>query len=424
MSNKILDQYGNPLVKADMSNGAITVDMLNGSSKTMTEDKALKLETVYTCIRDKSETVGQLPLKLYRTSRDDGLSTQVKMGRTHRIFTKKPCDYLTMQGFLEMLVASLETKGAFYAYKEKNDRGTVMSIIPFKNQDNVRPAMDLNGNVYYTYTTNDGKIRDPYRTEDLLRINLFTLDGYTSVSPIAYNAQLLGTTYAQEDSYKELQEEGITSQIALATDNVFNTQESIERLKNDWGDSRGSKGVKKIPILENGLKVVNLKLSPNDADLLNHRAFSVNRICRIFRVPPEIAGIVENKTGASMTEVNEAYMNRAINPILVKVEAALNELLPDDLFIRFDRKAFYAGSPWKMVEAVERELKGGLSTVNEGRVDLGRDPVDGGDVFAVDSNNVTYGTWEELKEIQAQIYRQERGNSQPKPAKEEVNDEE
>jgi len=237
------------------------------------------------------------------------------------------------------------------------------------------------------------------------------------MSPIAYNAQLLGTTYAQEDSYKELQEEGITSQIALATDNVFNTQESIDRLKDDWGGSRGSAGVKKIPILENGLKVVNLKLSPNDADLLNHRAFSVNRICRIFRVPPERVGVSDSKTSQSMADINEAYMNMSINPNLVKFENAFNELLPEDMRIKFDRKAFYAGSPWKMVEAVERELKGGMCTVNEARVDLGRDPTKGADLFAVDNNNVVYGKWENIEAIQAQIY----GNQ--KEGKEVANEE-
>lgn len=308
---------------------------------------------------------------------------------------------------LEMISISLETKGAFYAYKERNDRGNVMSIIPFRNQDNVRPAMDINGNVYYTYTTNDGKIKDPYRVEDLMIVKLFTLDGYTPISPIKYNAQLLGIAFAQEDSYKELQENGITSQMALATDNVFNSDDSIKRLKDDWGEGgnfRGKKGRKGVPVLENGLKVVNLKLTPNDSDLLNHRAFSVNRICRIFREPPELVGVVDSKSSNKPSEINELYMSNGINPILVKIEDAFNALLPDDIRVKFDRKAFYAGSPRQMVESVEREVKAGLASINEGRADLGRDPIEGGDVFAVDNNNVVYGTWDKLEEIQSALY--------------------
>jgi hypothetical protein len=35
---------------------------------------------------------------------------------------------------------------------------------------------------------------------------------------------------------------------------------------------------------------------------------------------------------------------------------------------------------------------------------LGRETIEGGDVFAIDNNNVTYGAWPEIKEIQRQLY--------------------
>lgn len=82
------------------------------------------------------------------------------------------------------------------------------------------------------------------------------------------------------------------------------------------------------------------------------------------------------------------------------------------MYVEVDRKAFYAGSPWRLVEHVEKEVKGGLATVNEGRQDLGREPVDGGDVFAIDNNNVTYGTWPELPALREQIYTRTQGVQQ------------
>ena len=44
----------------------------------------------------------------------------------------------------------------------------------------------------------------------------------------------------------------------------------------------------------------------------------------------------------------------------------------------------------------------GLASVNEGRIDLGRDPVEGGDVFAIDTNNLTFGTWDKLPSVAEQ----------------------
>jgi len=390
-------------VQTKASEGAITVSMLGGSSGSVTPDGALRIETFYSCVRDKAESIGQLPVKLYQRD-SDGKRTEIKTGRSHRIYTVKPCDYLTMQGFMEMMVASLETRGAFYAYKERNDRGNIKSIIPFRYQSNVKPNMDQFGRVYYTYVTNDGKIADPYRTEDLFIVHGFTMDGVVPISPVAYMADLLGMASAQENSYKELQENGITSQMALATEGVFNDENAIKRLKDDWTQYRGVNGHSKIPILEQGLKPVSLKLTPQETDLLNNRNFSVDRISSITRVPLYRIGRDSKVSKGVLPELDESYMRNALNPILNKFETAMNEVITDpSMFIEINRNAFYAGSPWRLAEHIEKSVKGGLIMVNEGRDAMGYEPAEGGDVFAVDNNNVTYGTWDQLPSIREQI---------------------
>lgn len=380
-----------------------------------TQTKAFKISAYYGCVQDKAQSIGQIPIRLYRRL-DDGTRVEVNSGRMARIFSKDPCDYLDIQGFLEMMVASLESIGAFYAYKERNDRGNIMAIIPFKNQDNVNPSMDVNGNVYYTYTTNDGQIRDPYAVEDLLIINKLTLDGYTPLRPIAYMATLLGIASAQDETYKEQQENGITANMGLSTEKTFNDLETIKRLKADWGPNgkfRGPNGKRNVPIFDQGLKPVNLNLTPSDSELLTNREFTVKQISMMTGVPLYRIGLSNSAiTKGLLPELDESYMRNNLNPILVKFENAWNKLLPDDMYVEFNRKAFYNGSPWRLVEYVEKEVKGGLATINEGREDLGREPVDGGDVFAIDNNNVTYGTWPELPNVREQIYNRTAGTQQ------------
>lgn len=394
------------------SAGAITIDMLAARSSTFTESAAMKIEAFYCCVRDKSETIGQLPLKLYRTNRTS--RELVLQGRNHRIFTQRPNDYMTMQEFLEMVVASCEINGAFYAYIGRNDRGETMELIPFVNQRAITPAMDINGNVYYTYSTNDNKPVIAARPEDLFIIRNFTTNGYMPTSPIQSQAMLLGIAKAQDETYYNLQTDGITAQMALKTDQVFKDPNAVSRLKEDLDKKiRGAKGVKNVLVLEQGLTPVSLQITPKDAELLGNKEFTVNRICRMTRVPIHRVGVGE-KGSTSVSELDEAYMRDSLNPILVKVENAMNQLTPDSYMVEFNRKAFYAGSPWRLVEAVEREVKGGLASINEGRIDLGRETIEGGDVFAIDNNNVTYGQWTEIKEIQEQLYGQ--ANNQ-KPAK-------
>ena len=370
-----------------------------------------KIEAVYACWRDKAETVGQLPIKLYETSKKG--RKEINSGRVQRIFCEKPCEYLTFQSFMEMLVVSLERFGAFYAYVERNDLGNVMSIIPFRYQGNIHPSMDINGNVYYQYVTNDGKIGDPYRAEDLFIIKSFTFDGYTPVSPLVQNARLLGIANAQENTQYESQTDGITARMYASTDQIFKDDNAIERIKNQFKEMRGPSGAKAIPVLEQNLTLHSLKLTPAETELLKNREFTVNRICRIFRVPVHRVGVASTNTGTGdVFDLDEAYMRDSLNPILVKVEKALNPLLPAGYELEFDRNAFYAGSPWRLVEHVERAVKGGLKSINEGRQALGDEPVEGGDVFAIDNNNVVYGTWDKLDSMQERLY---GANNQPKP---------
>lgn len=371
---------------------------------------SLKIETVFAALRDKSETIGQLPIKLYETSKKG--RKEIKSGRVHRIFCEKPCEYMTMQTFMENLVVSLERFGAFYAYIERNDLGSPMSIVPFRFQGNIHPSMDVNGRVFYNYVKNDGTIGDAYNLEDLFIIKGFTLDGFTPVSPLVQNARLLGIANAQEETALETQTDGITSRMYGSTPNGFKDDNKIARLQEQIKTLRGPKGSSAIPIFEEDLKFHSFKLTPAETELLKNREFTVNRICRVFRVPVHRVGVTGTGAGLDIEKENEEYLRSSLNPILVKVEKALNALLPPGYEIEFDRNAFYAGSPWRLVEHVEKGVKGGLYSINEGRNALGEEPVEGGDVYCVDNNNVVYSSWDKLEEMQERLY---GANNQPKP---------
>jgi len=371
---------------------------------------SLKIETVFAALRDKSETIGQLPIKLYETSKKG--RKEIKSGRVHRIFCERPCDYMTMQTFMENLVVSLERFGAFYAYIERNDLGSPMSIVPFRFQGNIHPSMDVNGRVYYQYVKNDGTIGDAYNLEDLFIIKGFTLDGFTPVSPLVQNARLLGIANAQEETALETQTDGITSRMYGSTPNGFKDDNKIARLQEQIKTLRGPKGSSAIPIFEEDLKFHSFKLTPAETELLKNREFTVNRICRVFRVPVHRVGVTGTGAGLDMGKENEEYLRSSLNPILVNAEKALNSLLPPGYEIEFDRNAFYAGSPWRLVEHVEKGVKGGLYSINEGRNALGEEPVEGGDVYCVDNNNVVYSSWDKLEEMQERLY---GANNQPKP---------
>ena len=390
----------------------------NFAGKAVNEATAMGLDTVYACIRDKSESIGQLPVKMYSKEGDE-----ITSGREFEIFCKKPNGFMTMQDFIETYVTCLESYGNFYAYLKRNKYGNVSEVVPFRYQRQVMANMDHNGDVYYTYTTNDGKPFMGFNNGEIIHIKLNSLEGVTGMSPIKTAARTLGISIAQEDYLENLMENGAIPRGVLETDNVFLDETKGSRILNQWNELyKGTSNAGKTALLENGLKYKGVTLSPSDTELIKQRVFSRTQICSIFRVPPHRVNAIEMKDGGYKTleDNNRAYMRDALVPLICKLENALNPIIRGGVRLELDTKGFVRGDRESQVRALREELVVGLVSLNEGRVDLGRKPLEGGDVFAIDTNNLTFGKYSDIERIQ----RENREMNKPNDPVESVEDEE
>jgi len=356
--------------------------------------------TVYACWRDKSESVGQLPVMLMRKG-TKGFDV-VDSGREHRIFTESPNDFMSMQDFIEMYITCLEARGRFYAYIVRNDRGSVSEILPFRYQDNVHVDMDQNGNVYYNYTTNDGKPKLTMSGEEIMHIKLNTLDGFNGLSPIACGGSAVGLGIAQEDHLSNMMENGAMPSGILESDLVFKDRNAIERLREQFTEQYvGKKNNGKIVMVDQGLKYKPLAISPADAELLEERRYSKTDICSIFRVPPHRIG-AEVGAGTDTKASNQDYYINVLMPLVVKLEFALNALLPKNLKVKLDERGFIRGDFGTTVTALGEQFKLGAISINEMRKDTGWQPIEGGEVHAIDTNNITLGQLTDVPKLQEQ----------------------
>lgn len=373
---------------------------------------AMRHQDVYTCVRIKSEAVGQLPINLYRVK--DNIKRKITSGREHKIFTLKPNRYQTWQEFGEMYVTAMELRGNFYAEIKRNSFGNTYEIIPFKNQAGVSVNMDANGLVYYTYATNDGKSGvsiKSYANNQILHIKMNSIDGFRGMSPISYTAKSIASAIAGEDHANSLFENGARPSGVLSTDETFENEESVERLRKQWQDMHsGSGNTGKTAILEFGMQYTPITMTAVDSQLLEQRKLSREQISSIFRVPIHMLNASSALKYNTIEQNNTGFFRDSLMPLITKMENAINELLPANHVIKYDEKQFVRGDRKAQVDNITAEIKSGLCSINEGRVELGREPVEGGDVFAVATNNLTFSTWDKLDEIQEQMQRQHKGN--------------
>jgi len=382
---------------------------------------AVQHATVYACVRDKSESIGQLPVLLYRT-KADGTQELVKKGRDFKLFTKKPNDFMTQQDLLQMYISCLELYGKFFAYTVRNDRGAIMEIIPFRHQNNITPQMDQNGNVYYNYVTNDGKPKMSFAGDEIIHIKLNTLDGFTGLSPISCNVGAIGLGIGQEKHLSNLMKNGAMPKGILETDLIFSDISKATRLREEF-DQRyaGVDNAGKSILLENGVKFRPLTISPADSELLQSRQYSQQQICGIFRVPPRRIGVSGTTKQSDVEQENKDYYINSLMPLVTAFESAINLILPDTLNIKIDERGFIRGDLKSLVEAFGSAFKLTAITIDELREGIGFQPIENGHLHAIDTNNITLGTLDQVQELQAE----QRALNKPKPVNntEEDNDE-
>lgn len=360
---------------------------------------AMRHSDVYAAVRIKAESIGQLPIRLYRN--DNTVRRQIHSGREFDIFTVRPNPYQTWQEFVETYVTSIEILGNFYAEVKRNRFGNVYEIIPFRFQNNCRAEMDMHGQIYYTYSTNDGKgkvTKITYAPSDILHIKLNNTDGYNGLSPISQCAQTIGSAIAGSTHSAALFANGAQPMGVLSTDNTFGDDDpAIARLRKQWNERhKGPQNRGKIAVLENGLKYQSIQMSSVDAQLLEHSKFSREQICAIFRIPSHMLAAPDGMKYSSIEHNNTGFFRDSLMPLVTKLENNIQPLLPKNHLIKLDQKQFVRGDHKTMVASVQNEIKSGLCSLNEGRIDLGREPLEGGDVFAIQTNNLTFGTYEDI----------------------------
>jgi HK97 family phage portal protein len=95
-------------------------------------------------------------------------------------------------------------------------------------------------------------------------------------------------------------------------------------------------------LLDNGLKWQSISINPDDAQMLESRAFSVEEICRFFGVPPHMVGHTEKVTswGTGLEQQTLGFQKFTLRRRLKRIEQALEKqlLTAKDRVHRFIRR--------------------------------------------------------------------------------------
>lgn len=293
----------------------------SASGRSVTPSSVLSLSAVWACTRLISETIATLPLSVYQRTRTG--KTVAPEHPLHQVIHDVPNPEATAAVFWEAVVAAMLLRGTARCEKLMIN-GRVVGL-RFLHPNRLAATMAWNGDLEYRYTESSG-LQRVIPSERIWTVPGFSLDGVNGVSVIAYGASVFGAALAADQSASATWENGLMPTTYFKMEQVLKPGQRDE-FRDNLKAITGALNAGKSPLLEGGMSVGTVGINPKDAQLLESRAFSVEEICRWFRVPPFMVGHAEKSTswGTGIEQQMIGFLTFTLAPWLRRIEQAINK---------------------------------------------------------------------------------------------------
>ena len=302
---------------------------------------------------------------------------------------RKPNYYQTRLQFYASWSQSLDTRGNFYALKERDGKGSVVALYPL-NPDRVRVAVSPSGDVFYALGqdllagVSEASAVVPAREIIHDRINTFyhPLCGlppiYAAGSVIARGRQVI------ENSTK-LAARGFQIGGIITSPDVI-SPENAAKFEEMWqAQYAGPQNAGKIVVLGGGLKYEEPPaMTGVEAQIVEQLGWDDKKICGILHVPAFMVEAGDPPAYNNVDSLLQQYYSQAIQVRAEGMELSLEEGLgtnvgATDYEVEFDKDALLDMDSAAKLERAEKGRKAGILTINEARKIFNLPPVKGGD---------------------------------------------
>lgn len=356
---------------------------LTASGMAVTPDRAMRVATVYACVRIISGAVATLPLHVKRRV-DERTREDASDSPLWKVLRRRPNRWQTPSQFRRMLQAHLLLRGNAYAMIVRS-RGMVIGLVPL-HPDRVETKQNDDLSLSYVYTRKDGGKVNLGQSEVFHLVGL-TLDGVHGVSALTYARETVGLSLAMADHGSTIFKNGARVSNVLTHPSKLG-KEGLEFLKASLDDYRsGGESEGKALILEEGMTVTPLAMTSEDAQWIESRKFSRTDIAMFFGVPPHMIGDTEKSTswGTGIEQQSIGFVAYTLEDWLTTWEETIGRDLiadsDDALYARFNRAALVKGDIKARWEAYVKALQWGVMSPNEVRALEDMNPRADGDIW-------------------------------------------
>jgi len=363
------------------------------TTKTVNDDTALQISSVFACVRRTAETMASLPIQFYSVKRDaSGKMVSKNIITDHplyRLLRWQPNRYQTRSEFFETVYYQLAFRGNAYTLIDRDSSGQIISLLPLMTSQ-VETILNTDGSISHKYYTSGEVIT--YSARNIWHLKLFG-NGIIGLSPLDQARNSLGISLGAEESVNRLSNSGFKQGGILSIDKILNKDQRL-KMKEKFDDLSTGKD-EALKVLEAGMKFTPTSMLPKDVQLLESRKFQLEDICRFFDVPPVLVHDMSSSTvwGSGIIEIVRGWYKLGLSPYRERMKDSIQTQLLDisereTVEPDFDIDELLRGGEKERYEGYATAIRSGVMTPNECRGQEGLPPDKNGDKLFIDQQLV------------------------------------
>ncbi|WP_221930402.1 phage portal protein [Paracoccus laeviglucosivorans] len=357
----------------------------------MSARSSMALSGVWGCVNLLAGTISSLPLQVYASGKD-GARDILRDHPLYSVLHDSPNHDQTALDFWDLQTMAIELWGNAYARKERL-RGRVIGLTPVR-PDIVKVSRASDGVLRYRWSEN-GKSHE-VTEDDMLHIRGPGGDALGGLSTLTFARPTFSLAMAANVTAAAMFKNGLRPSGALQfADWLSDENREIARTYMVEG-FMGAANTGKPFVAEGGVTWSAFSITPEDAQMLESRGFSIEEICRFFGVPPVMIQH-SSATTSWPTGVEQQvllFQKFTLRRRLKRIEAALEKQLlttadrAKGVRIEFNLEGLLRGDSAGRAAFYKSGLNDGWLTINEVRGKENLPPVEGGDVPRIQKQNV------------------------------------
>jgi HK97 family phage portal protein len=358
---------------------------LSAAGIDVTPDLALTLSAYYGGVTTIGYDLATLPAQVFKR-RDDGGKDRIQprfgngvdlvggIGSLSYKLRWQPNDYQTATEFFFGMVAQFLMRGRGYAEIVSGQSGFLEQLLP-RHPDRVFQERLSSGRVRYKLTEANGQPR--YLTQDEMFVVRDVSSTGLSQSRVQYGANAIGSALAAESAAGKFFKSGMTAALLATYTGDMEDEDEASLHASLTRYATGVENAAGIMLVPDDVKVTNLAVEPEKAQMMLAREWGAREVARQLRIPGHKLGIAGSQTYASQVQSALDYVITCLRPIAVTFEQAIQRdliLAKDTYFVEFLLAALMRGDFESQANYIEKLIRNRVMRPSEGRLILNMNP--------------------------------------------------